>query len=156
MIEVAIAVVKQYWKLFAVGFIALFVFGFGYYKGYSHEKIKFDQHLQADAAAMAMAQAENTRRVAEQQRVTDRVTKEYKDEIAKINAYYKSHPNVVRLCKSSTSNTVPSTSQSTSGVSATTNGTAEVTTEIDLQKAAQEVAQCQALIKFEQEQDGIQ
>ena len=147
---------ETYWKQLVLALSVAILFGFGYYKGYSHEKLKFDAHLQADATAMAMAQAENTRRITEQQIITDRVTKEYKDEIAKINAYYKSHPNVVRLCKSSTFNTVPSTSQSTSGVSATTNGTAEVTTEIDLQKASQEVAQCQALIKFEQEQDGIQ
>lgn len=147
---------ETYWKQLVLALSVAILFGFGYYKGYSHEKLKFDAHLQADATAMAMAQAENTRRITEQQIITDRVTKEYKDEIDRINTYYKSHPNVVRLCKSNTTNTVPSTSQSTSGVSATTNGIAEVTTEIDLQKAAQEVAQCQALIKFEQEQDGIQ
>ena len=147
---------ETYWKQLVLALSVAILFGFGYYKGYSHEKLKFDAHLQADATAMAMAQAENTRRITEQQIITDRVTKEYKDEIDRINTYYKSHPNVVRLCKSNTTNTVPSTSQSTSGVSATTNGTAEVTTEIDLQKASQEVAQCQALIKFEQEQDGIQ
>lgn len=156
MIEIAFAVVKQYWKLFAGVFIVLIVFGFGYYKGYSHEKLKFDEHLQADATALAMAQAENTRRVAEQHRVTDRITKEYKDEIARINTYYKSHPNVVRLCKSGTTNTVPTTSQSAAGASEAINRATETTTEIDLQKAGQEIAQCQALIKFEQEQDGIQ
>jgi hypothetical protein len=156
MIEVAIAVVKQYWKIIAVGFIALVVFGFGYYKGYSHEKIKYDAHVAEDARLFAIAKAENDIKVRMAESITQNVTKEYKDEIDRINTYYKSHPNVVRLCKSNTTNTVPSTSQSSAGVSTTTNGVAEVTTEIDLQKASQEVAQCQALIKFEQEQDGIQ
>lgn len=156
MIEIAIAIVKQYWKLFAVGFIILFVFGFGYYKGYSHEKLKYNAHVAEDARLFAITKAKNDIKVRMAEAITQNVTKEYKDEIVKNNAYYKSHPNIVRLCKSSTSNTVPTTSQSTSGVSATTNGTAEVTTEIDLQKAAQEVVQCQALIKFEKEQDGIE
>ena len=145
-----------YWKQLALAGAIIIVFGFGYYKGYEHEKLKYDAHLAEDARLTAIATAENDLKVKQANQVSANITKEYADAVDKINAYYKSHPHIIRMCNAASSSAMPSTSQSTSGVSATTNGTAEVTTEIDLQKASQEVAQCQALIKFEQEQDGIQ
>ena len=92
MIELALLWVKDHWK-FVVGLTTIVVaFGFGYFKGYSHEHTKFQDHLNADATAMAVAEAENERRRAEQTEIITRTEKEYKDAVAKLNDYYKSHP----------------------------------------------------------------
>lgn len=153
MIEVVIAFIRQYWKPIAyITFLAL-IFSFGYYKGYQHEKVKFDLHLNDDARLMAVAKAENERRTKEQELITANVTKEYADAVSKINDYYNSHPHIVRLCSdTSSTNPVPTESQSTSGVATTAQGI----TEIDAQIASKEIAQCQALIAWEKRQEEVQ
>ena len=159
MIEFALAWVKDHWKFVAGLATIVFVFATGYYKGYSHEHTKFQNHLNTDATLMAVAKAENERRVAEQTEITNRVTKEYADAVAKLNDYYKSHPRIVRLCdRPSGTNTVSTKSEGTSGINKTSNGTPEAPApiEIDLQKAGQEVLQCQKLIQWELEQDRVQ
>lgn len=148
--------VLNYWKPIAAAALIASVFLFGYYKGYQHEKARYDEHLQTDATLVAVAKAENERRLAEQTEITNTVTKEYADAVAKINDYYKSHPSIVRLCNSAASSTMPATSEGSSGINATSNRVTEVATEIDLQIAAKEIAQCQALIAFEKEQDRVQ
>ena len=159
MIEIVLLWVKDHWK-FVVGLTTIVVaFGFGYYKGYSHEHTKFQDHLNTDATLMAVAKAENERRLAEQTEITNRVTKEYADAVAKLNDYYKSHPNIIRLCSGPIqTNAMLTKSESTSGTDKTTNRTAETSTqiELDLRKLGQEVLQCQALIEFEKEQDRVQ
>lgn len=151
--------VKNNWRFVASVAVIVGVFGFGYYKGYSHEHTKFQNHLNADATAMALAKAENERRIAQQQEIITTTEKEYKDAVAKLHDYYKSHPSVIRVChKPNSSNAVPSKSKSTGGVSKAVNGAAEATTpsiEIDLLKAGEEIIQCQALIEFEKEQDRV-
>lgn len=157
MIEVVVAFVRQYWKPIAYITFLTFIFGFGYYKGYSHEKVKFEKHLNDDARLMAIAKAENNRRITEAGIITANVTREYADAVAKINDYYKSHPHIVRLCsKSNSTNAVPTTSQSTNGTTTTVNGSTEIVTEIDLIKLGKEITQCQALIAWEKRQEEVQ
>ena len=140
-----------YWKQLALAGAIIIVFGFGYYKGYEHEKLKYDAHLAEDARLTAIATAENDLKVKQANQVSANITKEYADAVDKINAYYKSHPHIIRMCNAASSSAMPSTSQSASGTITTVEGT----TEIDAQIASQEIAQCQALIKWELEQEGI-
>ena len=140
-----------YWKQLALAGAIIIVFGFGYYKGYEHEKLKYDAHLAEDARLTAIATAENDLKVKQANQVSENITKEYADAVDKINAYYKSHPHIIRMCNTASSSAMPSTSQSASGTITTVEGT----TEIDAQIASQEIAQCQALIKWELEQEGI-
>lgn len=145
------------WRIAAGIASVLIVFGFGYYKGYSHEKLKFEQHLNADATALAVAKAENQRRTTEQQIITNNVTKEYADAVSKINQYYKSHPNIVRVCNdSNNSNTLPSKGQSAGRTASAIDRTSETIATIDLQKIGEEIRQCQLLIEFEKRQDEVQ
>lgn len=158
MIEVVIAFVRQYWRPIAyITFLSL-IFGFGYYKGYSHEKARYDAHLQTDATLMAVAKAENERRVKEQEIITANVTKEYSDAVNKLNDYYKSHPRIIRLCTGpSKTDGMPTTSKGTSGTTPTVDRSTETsTTEIDLLKLGKEIAQCQALIAWEKRQEEVQ
>jgi len=149
---------KMYWKQLAIAGVLLFVFLFGYYKGHSNEHANFEQHLQADATALAVAEAENARTVAQQQEIIDRITKEHKDALDKLNDYYKSHPRVISLCpESNQANTLSATSKGSSGADKATDGVAKASPaiELDLLKAGEEILQCQALIQFELEQDRV-
>ena len=143
---------EAYWRQIALAGAVIIVFGFGYYKGYSHEKLKYDAHLAEDVRLVAIAKAESDRRISEAQTITQEVTKEYANAVDKINAYYKSHPHIIRMCNAASSSAMPSTSQSTSGTITAVEGTAE----IDAQIASQEIAQCQALIQWELGQESIQ
>ena len=159
MSEIVLIWLKNNWRLVAYIGVIVSIFSFGYYKGYSNEHTKFQEHLNTDATAMAVAKAENERQLAQQKEITDRVTKEYADAVNKLNDYYKSHPYIVRLCdRPSATNTVSTKSEGTSGINKTSNGTPEApaTIEIDLRKAGQEVIQCQKLIQWELEQDRVQ
>ena len=152
-----LAWVKDHWK-FVVGLTTIVVaFGFGYYKGYQNEKAEYDAHLQTDATLMAVAKAENERRIREQEIITANVTKEYADAVSKLNDYYKSHPRFVRLCdRPLQTNAMSTPSKGTSGVTTTANRSTEATTEIDLLKLGQEIQQCQALIAWEKRQEEVQ
>lgn len=159
MIEILIAFGRTYWKQLAVALTVAIVFMFGYYKGYSHEHFKYQEHLNEDARLAAIAKAEYKRKVKEAEDVTANVTKEYADAVAKINEYYKSHPHIVRLCGPNQANTLPTKSKGAKGASTAPNRTTEANApyiEIDLQKAAKEIAQCQSLIKWELEQESIE
>ena len=148
-------IIKLYWKPIAIVALAASLVLFGYYKGYQHEKARYDEHLQTDATLVAVAKAENERRLQEQTEITTNVAKEYADAVSKINDYYKSHPHIIRLCNTGTSSSVPTESTSTQGTNAATNGASEAVAEVDMQKAAAEIKQCQLLIEFEQEQDRV-
>jgi hypothetical protein len=151
--------VKGNWRFVASVAAIAVTFGFGYYKGYSHEHTNFQNHLNDDRTAMAVAKAENERKERQQKEITDIIVKEYADAVDKLNDYYKSHPRVISLChKSSTANTVPTKGQGTSGVDKAINRITETPTpiEIDLLIAGKEVEQCRALIKWELEQEKVQ
>ena len=146
----------KYWKPVAILASIVAIFGTGYYKGYQHEKLKFDTHLAEDARLVAVAKAENDRRVSEAQSVTSEVTKEYANAVSKINDYYKSHPRIVRMCDNSGANTLSASSQDSAGATQAASGvTKAVTPAIDLNIASDEIKQCQALISLELGLDSI-
>lgn len=152
-----ISFLRAYWKPLAIVGMITLVFLFGYYNGYEHEKTIYNTHLANDARLTAIAKVENDLKIKQANQVSENITKEYANAVNKITTYYNSHPRIISLCHAgSTASPMPTTSQSTNGVNATVNGTSETATEIDLQKASQEITQCQALIKFEQEQESIQ
>lgn len=150
------ALLKQYWKPISVSLVLVFTFIFGYYKGYSHEKANFEKHLIEDARLTAIAKAENERKVQEAAQITADVTKDYNDEIAKIHDYYKSHPNVVRVCNAASSTgSVSAKGKDSSGASKAPEGATETIATLNAELAASEVKQCQLLIQAERELEGI-
>lgn len=77
-----------YWKQIAIGLFIALVFSFGYYKGYSNQKEKFDAFkLQVEVNAK-IQKDKNALLLKKQTQITENVTKEYKDAVNKLNAYY--------------------------------------------------------------------
>lgn len=102
----------KYWKQLALAFAVLLVFTFGYYKGYSNQKEKFDAFkLQVEVNAK-IQKDKNELLVKKQIQITDNVTKEYADAVKKLNAYYVAN----RMHNNPTSSRVSEISTSTSSV----------------------------------------
>ena len=122
MIELALAWAKDHWK-FVVGITTIVVtFGFGYYKGYSHEHANYSKHLQDDAAAVALAKAENERRIAEQKEITANVTEGYAHAITSLKQYYATHPDIKWLSTSCPTPGLPKVSDPSSGTNESAKG----------------------------------
>lgn len=106
----------KYWKQLALAFAVLLVFTFGYYKGYSNQKEKFDAFkLQVEVNAK-IQKDKNELLVKKQIQITDNVTKEYADAVKKLNAYYVAN----RMHNNPTSSQVSEISTSTSSVNGKT------------------------------------
>lgn len=143
--------VLMYWKQIAISAFIAIIFCFGYYQGYKHEKMRYDAFVSEIERDKQIAEIQNANILKQQTQITTNVAKEYANAVDKINSYYAGHPHIVRLCDSSSANAMPSTSESTTGTIAATQGT----TEIDAQIASKEIAQCQALIEWERQQEEI-
>lgn len=103
-----------YWKQIAIAFVILFVFGAGYYKGYSSQKAKFDAFkLQVEVNAK-LQKEKNEQLVKKQTQITENITKEYADAIDKLNAYYADHPTIMWMPNNTTSSRVSKVSKPTS------------------------------------------
>jgi len=122
VIELALIWVKAHWKFVAGLATVVLAFGFGYYKGYSHEHDKYQYHLAQDAAAVALAKAENERRIAEQKEITANVTEGYAHAITSLKQYYATHPDIKWLPSSCSTTGLPKVSDSTSGANENTKG----------------------------------
>ena len=108
----------KYWKQLALAFAVLLVFTFGYYKGYSNQKEKFDAFkLQVEVNAK-IQKDKNELLVKKQIQITDNVTKEYADAVKKLNAYYAAN----RMHNNTSSSRVSEISTSTSSVNGKTEG----------------------------------
>ena len=108
----------KYWKQLALAFAVLLVFTFGYYKGYSNQKEKFDAFkLQVEVNAK-IQKDKNKLLVKKQIQITDNVTKEYADAVKKLNAYYVTN----RMHNNTSSSRVSEISTSTSSVDGKTEG----------------------------------
>ncbi len=106
----------KYWKQLALAFAVLLVFTFGYYKGYSNQKEKFDAFkLQVEVNAK-IQKDKNELLVKKQIQITDNVTKEYADAVKKLNAYYVTN----RMHNNTSSSRVSEISTSTSSVNGKT------------------------------------
>ena len=106
----------KYWKQLALAFALLLVFTFGYYKGYSNQKEKFDAFkLQVEVNAK-IQKDKNELLVKKQIQITDNVTKEYADAVKKLNAYYAAN----RMHNNTSSSRMSEISTSTSSVNGKT------------------------------------
>lgn len=137
----------KYWKQLAIAFLIVFVFSFGYYKGYSNQKEKFDAFkLQIEANAKVQKD-KNELLVKKQEQITDNVTKEYADAINKLNAYYAN-----RMHNNSSSSTMPQIPSSSN----TTNGETESNLSSTLRDCALDVTQLLYLQKWIKDNQLIQ
>lgn len=112
-----------YWKQITILFTLLFVFGFGYYRGYSNQKSKFDAFkMQVEINAKAQKQ-KNEILVKKQKEISENITKEYADAVKKLNNYYAKHPNIKWMQHpTTTSSGVSENSKSTTAVDGKTEG----------------------------------
>ncbi len=75
-------------KVLAVFIAAVVVFSTGYYKGYAHEKAKFDDYV-ANVKAIAQAQEQiNDQKINEQERITQKAKESYEKSLASIRSTY--------------------------------------------------------------------
>ena len=91
----------------AAAFIGLvLLFSFGYYKGYSNEKQKFDTY-KAEVAALAKAQENNTKRIIQtQEQITKKAEIKHEKDISSLRAIYDRMRNTA---SGSSVSTVPNT-----------------------------------------------
>ena len=127
----------KYWKQLALAFAVLLVFTFGYYKGYSNQKEKFDAFkLQVEVNAK-IQKDKNELLVKKQIQITDNVTKEYADAVKKLNAYYVTN----RMHNNTSSSRVSEISTSTSSVNGKTESNLSSSTGNSILDCASDVLQ---------------
>lgn len=77
-----------YWKQIAYAVVIAIIFGWGYYKGYSHQKMRYDAFVQELERKSLLNQIENDRKLLESKKITENVTKEYANAVDKLKSYY--------------------------------------------------------------------
>lgn len=103
---------QKYWKQIAFcAFIAI-IFVIGYYKGYSHEKMRYDAFVKEIERQSMLNQIENDRKLLESHKITENVAKEYANAVDKLKSYYA---NVKWVQPSSCHSKVSELSSTTSG-----------------------------------------
>lgn len=142
---------ETYAKQLYIALAIALLFLFGVYVGYSHEKRAYDAFLSEIDREKQIVELHNAQVLKDQTEITTNVTKEYANAVSKINTYYANHPHIISVCNTSSSNAVSSESQSPTGTTAAVEGT----TEIDASIASKEIAQCQALIEWEKQQEEV-
>lgn len=136
---------KQYWKQASVIALGLIIFSFGWYKGYSNEKAKFDAFkLQIEVNAK-LQEEKNALLVKNQQKVSDNIAKGYADAIKNLNSYYSTH----RVYNNTTSSSVPLTSETSS----TTNGETKSDLSSTIRDCSLDVVQLLYLQKWIEDQE---
>lgn len=129
------------------------LYGFGYYKGYSNENIKFESFkLQVKVNAESL-RVRNLVLASKQNTINNNVVKEHKNAISRLHTYYTKHPVLKWLPNNSTSsNGLPEVPYSTSPI----DGEAKInkinTTGIDPIDCATDVLQLLYLQKWIKEQ----
>lgn len=97
------------YRILGILAIVLALFSFGYYKGYSNEKQKFDAY-KAEIVAIAKEQESKVKRInKEASKINKDVSNAYSNDVAAIRAYYQ------RLRGNASSGTVPTVSSAPKG-----------------------------------------
>lgn len=157
MIELVLLWVRANWKIVASVASVVIVFGFGYYKGYSSEHQKYEEHLTKDRIAIEVAKAEYERKLRAEQEVTRKVTEGYAHAINELKRYYESHPNVKWVSVPAKSlPTSKEISKSPSGVDGKTESDSVSTAGVTPLDCASDVLQLLYLQKWVHEQESIQ
>ena len=77
------------YRVLAVVAVVLTLFSFGYYKGYSHEKAKFDAY-KAEIVAVAKEQEAKVKQINKQaSKINKEVSNAYSNDVAAIRDYYQ-------------------------------------------------------------------
>lgn len=75
-------------KVLAAFIAAIAIFSYGYYKGYTFEKAKYDEYV-ANVNAIAKAQEQiNAQKITEQERITQKAKESYEKSLASIRSTY--------------------------------------------------------------------
>lgn len=140
----------KYWKQIAYITFLAFIFAFGYYKGYQHEKVKLDAIVQDYKREQQIAEIQNAEKAKRQEQITTNVAKEYANAVDKLNKYYANvkwvQPNNSASCK------VSDISASTSGVNEATESNQSNTAGVTPLDCANDVMQLLSLQKWINEQ----
>lgn len=106
---------QKYWKQLAAIALILIIFLFGWYKGYSYEKARFDAFkLQVEVNAKVQ-QDKNALVLKQQQKISENITKDYSDAIKKLNAHHAAKRMLNSNPSSSAMSEVSNSSCSTNG-----------------------------------------
>lgn len=114
-----------YWKQIAYAVVIAIIFGWGYYKGYSHQKMRYDAFLQELERKSLLNQIENDRKLLESKKITENVTREYANAVDKLKSYYA---NVSWMQSGTCDKKVSDLPKSTSGIDERASN-AEISTE---------------------------
>ena len=103
----------SYWKQIAIALAIIMVYGAGYYKGYSNQKVKFDAFKLEVKLNAELQKKQNELLVKKQEAITTKVAKDYQDAIKKLHVYYGKHPVIKWLPNGATSSRVSEVSNPT-------------------------------------------
>ena len=156
MIELVLLWVKDHWRFVAGVASVVIVFGFGYYKGYQHEKTKYEEHLTQDKIQLELLKAEYERKLRAQEEVTRNVTKEYAHAVNELKQYYASHPNIKWVSSPLSTSDNTTISESAPSINAGTQSDQVSTTGVTPLDCASDVLQLLYLQKWVRDQESIQ
>lgn len=106
---------QKYWKQLAAIALIFIIFLFGWYKGYSYEKARFEAFkLQVEVNAKVQ-QDKNALVVKQQQKISDNITKDYSDAIKKLNTHHATKRVHNSNPSSSAVSEVPNSTSTTNG-----------------------------------------
>lgn len=88
---------QKYWKQIAYAALIAVIFLTGYYKGYSHEKAKFDAFVQAQKDLAIAQQAKNELIKQNQDSVLVQSSNAYNDTIKRITNYYANNKPAISI-----------------------------------------------------------
>lgn len=141
-----------YWKQIAIAIVIALVYGAGYYKGYSNQKVKFDAFKLEVKLNAELQKKQNELVVKKQESITAKVTKEYKDALSKLHAYYSKHPVIKWMPNSSTISGVSEVSNTPSQSNGETKGYQVDTSRVNPVDCASDVLQLLHLQKWVEQQ----
>ena len=85
----------MYWKQLTLTALALIIFSFGWYKGYSYEKSKFDGFLKEQEALAFQQKTKNSLIKQNQDKMLENTSNAYNETIKRITAYYEKNRPIV-------------------------------------------------------------
>lgn len=138
--------------LFVIG-----VYGYGYYRGYSNQKEKFDAFVLQTKANAELQRQKNQQLITKQEQINQATLKESQDAIAKLKSYYASHPRIKWMSNASASSCrVPEVSSTTSTPDAEAQSNTVSTSGVNPVDCALDVLQLLQLQKWIEQQQLVQ
>ena len=111
---------QKYWKQIAYAALIAIIFLFGYYRGYSHEKAKYDAFMQAQKELSIAQQAKNELIKQNQNSVLVQSSNAYNDTIKRITDYYAKNKPIItvvdKLRDNASANTMPNIQEAATGI----------------------------------------